>query len=167
MKTDKKEEAKRRRKIASFLTDSKSPFTNPTGEDLDFMINVINLFVRTNNADHVSLDLRFHPETFERVEKPEEWASYSIKIGLNVETRDEIKFNQLWDEYNNALTLEQVFERYNDLEQELQRLREVRANDLRKAFDKGVYSERLFFEDHHDEEFDNFLTELLTTPKEG
>ena len=49
-------------------------------------------------------ETRYHPDTLEPVEKPEDWASYSIKIGLTVETRDEIKFNQMWDDWNNALT---------------------------------------------------------------
>ena len=64
-------------------------------------------------------ETRYHPDTLEPVEKPEDWASYSIKIGLTVETRDEIKFNQMWDDWNNALTLEQVFERYKEMREEL------------------------------------------------
>ncbi len=64
---------------------------------------------------HQLSETRYHPDTLEPVEKPEDWASYSIKIGLTVETRDEIKFNQMWDDWNNALTLEQVFERYKEI----------------------------------------------------
>jgi hypothetical protein len=88
-------------------------FGHKTKKETDIIIRISGF--ADDFHKHQLSETRYHPDTFEPVEKPEDWASYSIKIGLTVETRDEIKFNQMWDDWNNALTLEQVFERYKEM----------------------------------------------------
>lgn len=125
MKEDYKEEAKR-----FFVVKDKWSSTNLIGkvkevyDDIfreDRRWNVWRAFYngwiegRANMLSEIKEgELRYQPETLEPVEKPEGYANY---LSYNKEVLKENHPNVYSKcvEYNNALTLDQVFERYKDM----------------------------------------------------
>ena len=100
MKTDNKEEAKR------FLEETgmwrKVKDTNTT------KLAMIEFASDFNN--HMKSQDRFHPETFERVVKPDGYLG-----GMFCTNEESIEYEEALEEYEDALTLDQLIERCKEM----------------------------------------------------
>jgi len=137
MKTENKEEAKSlsiKNKIREILVNHSD---NKNAND-KIEVELLDLFHQT----------RFHPETFERVEKPDFYYMYEDHIDDSIEwgfSKEDIALGLLKQckAYNNALTLDQLLERCKEMREGLIDLKDsinsgINKNDLKTLINQMI-----------------------------